>query len=309
MQGVGWAMLLLVTSCYFPENTETVDIEETFSGIKEIELNGRFLEVSYEGRSGEQEVFLSALLELPEDRGYELKYRKSGSKLKIDLEGNGDFSVWNFGINSKGTIMLIGPEEIKLDLNVSSGSVDVMNVHHESMNVKANSGSIRLMGVEVGTGNFTASSGSIRAEAVAGKLQCQVNSGSIRLKDVLGDVDAKASSGSIKMEDVQGRADAKVNSGSIRLSGVKEIGELSASSGNIRVEQSFLGPNSSFHANSGNVRVVTLSNLEDFNYDLSAGSGAVRVGESSGRKNLKVNNNAEHTIKGKVGSGSIRIVN
>lgn len=303
------ACSLLVTSCYSPEKTETKEYEETFSGVKEIEVDGRFLEVSYEGRSGEESVFLSAFLEVPENRGFELKYRKSGSKLKIELVGDSSFSGWNFGTKMDGFITLIGPEEIKLDLTCSSGSVDVMSVQHDQINLKANSGSIKLMGIEVGKGTVSASSGSIRGEGLSGNFTCQVNSGSIRLKDLFGDINAKASSGSVKLEDVQGKVDAKVNSGSIRLSNVKELGEISASSGSIRADNSGFGESSSFQASSGNVKIQTSSNLDDFNFDLKANSGNVKVGNQSGSKSLKIDNNSDHTVKGKVSSGSIRISN
>lgn len=306
-QAVILASSFMATACYFPEKTETKEYEETFSDIKEIEVDGRFLEVSYEGRSGEKNVFLSAFLEVPEDRGFEVKYRKSGSKLKVELVGDTEIVGWNFGTKMDGFITLIGPEEIKLDLKCNSGSVDVMNVSHEQINLKASSGSIKVMGIEVERGNLSASSGSIRGEGLAGKFTCQVNSGSIRLKDMLGDVNAKASSGSVKMEDIQGKVDAKVNSGSIRLNNVTELGEVTASSGNIRVENSGFGPSSSFQANSGSVKIQTSSKLDDFNFDLKAGSGSIKVGDQSGSKSLKIDNNSDHTIKGKVSSGSIMI--
>ncbi|EOZ98357.1 hypothetical protein A33Q_1011 [Indibacter alkaliphilus LW1] len=309
VQAVVMICSLLATACYFPENTEIKEYDETFSGVREIEVDGRFLEVSYEGRSGEKNIYLSAFLEVPEDRGFEVKYRQSGSKLKIELVGNSETIGWNFASKMDGFITLIGPEEIKLDLKCTSGSVDVMNVKHQEINLKANSGSVKLMGVEVETGNFSASSGSIRGEGISGELACKVNSGSIRLKDVLGDVKAKASSGSIKLEDVQGIADAQVNSGSIRLNNVRELGELKASSGSIRAENSGFGSKTAFHANSGSVKIETSSNLEDFDFDLSAGSGSLKVGDKSGSKSLKIDNNSKHTVRGNVGSGSIRISN
>lgn len=308
IQAVVLTCSLLATACYFPENTETKEYEETFSGVKEIEVEGRFLEVSYEGRAGEQNVFLSALLEVPEDRGFEVKYRQSGSKLKIELVGDTEIVGWNFGSKMDGFITLIGPEEMKLDLKCSSGSVDVMNVSHEQVNLKASSGSIKVMGIEVDRGNIAASSGSIRGEGLAGNFDCQVSSGSIRLKDMLGDLTAKASSGSIKLEDIQGKVDVKVSSGSIRMNNVLEMGDISASSGSIRAEQSGFGPGSSFQANSGNIKIQTSSQLDDYNFEMKSGSGSIKVGNQSGSKSLKINNNSDHTVQGKVSSGSIRII-
>ena len=55
LQKFGWILVsgFLLASCFAPEKTVTKDYEETFTDIKEIELDGRFLEVTYEGRSGD----------------------------------------------------------------------------------------------------------------------------------------------------------------------------------------------------------------------------------------------------------------
>ncbi|WP_373493490.1 DUF4097 family beta strand repeat-containing protein, partial [Aquiflexum sp.] len=87
------------------------------------------------------------------------------------------------------------------------------------------------------------------------------------------------------------------------------LGELSVSSGNIRAERSGLGDKTNLNANSGSIRIQTDSDLDQYNYDLSANSGSVKVGGNSSGKKLNISNNASHTIRGKVSSGSIRIEN
>jgi lia operon protein LiaG len=276
----------LLVSCFVPEKTVTKDYEESFSNIKEIELDGRFLEVTYEGRSGDESVFLNAYLEAPESSGMEVRYRKSGSKLKIEVVGE-TMSGWNIGNQTKGYISLTGPENIKLNLNNSSGSMEVMNVSHRTIDLKVNSGSIKAIGLEVDNINLTASSGSIKGEGLTGNVNAQVNSGNISLIDVEGDVESKTSSGSLKLEDIQGLVNAKANSGSMKFISVKELGNLTVTSGSISIQ--------------------TNSNLEDFNFDLSASSGSVKVGEESSGKKLNLDNGSDYTVKGKVSSGRIRI--
>ncbi|MCS4435432.1 DUF4097 family beta strand repeat-containing protein [Aquiflexum gelatinilyticum] len=310
--GLQMGMLLvsgfLLTSCFTSEKTITKDYEETFEGIKEIELDGKFLEVSYEGKSGEAEVYLDGFLEASESSGMEISYRKSGSKLKIEVTGENEIS-WNFSNHTKGYISLTGPEDIELNLTNGSGSIDVLNVVHKNINLKVNSGSIKATSLEVGDIQLNASSGSISGEALTGKINCKVNSGSISLKDVVGNVDAVASSGSLKIEEVKGAVNAQVNSGNIRLVNLEELGELSASSGSIKAENSGLGSNTSLEANSGSISIQTPSDLKAFNFDLKANSGSVSVGEQNSGKELDLDNGASATIRGKVSSGSIKIVN
>ncbi len=300
---------IMLSSCFVPEKTVTRDYEEFFTGIGEIELEGRFLEVSYEGDENAEQVFLNAYLETAESSGMDIKFRKSGSRLKIEVVGDMN-GGWNFGGNQhKGYISLTGPDDIRLNFKSNSGSIDVMHVKNRTIDLKVNSGSIKTMNIEADQINLTASSGSIKGEGFVGNINTQVNSGSINLIEVDGDVEAKGSSGSLKFEKIEGTVNAKVNSGSMRFVEVTGLGDLSVSSGNIRAERSGLSDKTNLNANSGSIRIQTDSDLRDYNYDLSANSGSVRVGESSSGKRLDIGNNAPHTIRGKVSSGSIRIEN
>jgi lia operon protein LiaG len=300
----------LLVSCFAPEKTYTRDFEETFSGIKEIEIDGRFLEISYEGREGDEDVFLNAYLELPESSDLDIKYRKSGSKLKIEVVGEASYSGWNFGKKQlNGFISITGPDHIKLNFVCNSGSIDVMNVNHKNIHLQANSGSIKASEIEVDHIYLKASSGGIKGEGLYGKINCEVNSGAVSLKDVEGDVEAKGSSGALKFENVEGRVDAKVNSGAIKLIKVQELGELNASSGSIKATGSGLGKHTSLTANSGSINIQTNSVLDEFNYDLTASSGSIKVGDRSSGKKLVIDNQSNHTVKGKVTSGSLKISN
>ncbi len=297
---------IFLGGCHPPEKTVIKDYEESFDGITEIEVEGRFLEVSYEGRENDREVYLSGYMEIPESSGMEIRYRKSGSKLKVEVLGE-THSGW--GNQYKGYISLTGPENIKLNVQNNSGTIDILNVVHQEINLKVNSGSIKAQGLEVDRINMRASSGSIKAEDLTGKVTCEVNSGQISLRQVSGDVEAKGSSGSLKFEDVQGRVQAKVNSGSMNFMNVAELGEITVSSGSVKAENSGLGSSTNFKANSGNIRIQTPSDLEAFNYELTANSGSIKVGDHSGKKKLTIRNNADYTITGRVSSGSLKIEN
>ena len=309
MMMIRWIWVVFVVgilnSCYAPEKTASKEYEEKFEGIKQIEVDGRFFEVSYEGREGAKEINLSAYLEYPESSGIDLKYRKSGSKLKIEVVG--DFI--DFGGHTSGYISLIGPEDVRLNFTCNSGAIDVMNVVHESINLQVNSGSIKAMGIQVDDIQLKASSGNITAEGLEGNVKSKVNSGSIFLSEVKGDVDAEASSGNLRFENIFGKVDAQVNSGSIKLDKVTELGNLKITSGNIQATEAGLGQFSRFSGNSGSIKIQTPSDLTAFNFDLSANSGSVKVGDNSSGKEVKIDHGSKTTIEGKVTSGSILIEN
>jgi len=307
----GSALLLglMVSACAVAEKTYTKSYEEQFAGVKEIEIDGRFLEVSYEGRESDQDVFMNAFLEAPENSGLDIKFRKSGSRLKIEVVGQSYSTGFNFGRSHKGFINLIGPEEVKLVISNSSGPMEVMNVRHKVIDLKVSSGNIRASGLEVDDIRIKSSSGSIMGEGLYGKVNCEVSSGSLRLREVVGDVEAKGSSGSMRFEMVEGRVDAKVSSGSIRLNTISELGDLSVSSGSIRAEDVGLGESTRLNASSGNIRIQAHSDLDNFNFNLSAGSGSVKVAENSSGKKLNIDNAAAFTVRGTVGRGSIKIGN
>lgn len=298
----------LLVSCFSPEKTVTKDYEETFIGIKEIVLEGKFLEISYEGNENDSEVFLNGFLEAPESSGMEITYRQTGSTLRIEVVGD-LVNGWNIGNQVTGYISLTGPENIKLNLVNGSGSIDVMHVVHDVIDLKVNSGSIKSLGIMADQINLTASSGSIKGEGLTGIVNAQVNSGSANFLEVDGEINAKASSGSLKFENVDGLVNAQVNSGSIKFINVSQLGELSASSGSIKAENSGLSATTTLKSNSGSINIQTNSDLAAFNYDLSANSGSVKVGENSSSKSLNINNNSDYTITGKASSGSIKIWN
>ncbi|SNS14553.1 DUF4097 and DUF4098 domain-containing protein YvlB [Belliella buryatensis] len=303
-------LAILLFACEVKEPSSVRSYEEQFDDIKEIEVNGRFLEVSYEGNNSTKEVFLNGYLEVPERSSLDIKYRKSGSKLIVEVTGETTaVNFFNFGGSNSGFISLTGPEDIKLNLSNSSGSVDVKYVKHDIIDLKVNSGSIKALAIDVNQINLRASSGSIRGEGLVGNVDAQVNSGSIRLQEVKGDVTGKASSGSFRAEDVDGTVHAKVNSGSIKLEQVKYLGELSVSSGGITANQSGLSEFTKLQSNSGSIKIQTNTDLTVFNYELSANSGSVTVGEEKSTKKLEIDNGSAHTIRGKSSSGSIKITN
>ncbi len=136
-------LALVLNGCGYSQNAVVSDIEEVFQGVREIEVQGGPLEVTYEGDPQATEVFLNAYLESFGKNNYEITYRKEGDKLLVKWEKHGGFGGW--GINhSKGFISLKGPENILLDMKSGSGSLYVKGVDHEQLNLSTGSGQIDI---------------------------------------------------------------------------------------------------------------------------------------------------------------------
>ena len=74
--------LIAFSSC--EEELEVMQrIDEEFSGIQRIEIESSFMEVNYEGRSGQTTVVLDGLLESSRSGNYNIEYKQEGNTLFI----------------------------------------------------------------------------------------------------------------------------------------------------------------------------------------------------------------------------------
>ncbi|WP_194775622.1 DUF4097 family beta strand repeat-containing protein [Pararhodonellum marinum] len=298
--------VLILPACSYSQMNVVSDIEESFDGVEAIVVNGRFLEVSYEGSPRATEVFLSAYLESNGEGGPEIIYKRDGNLLKVEVTpSNGGWGNYR----NSGYISLVGPETVRLDLNTSSGRVEVSNVLHDEIKLKASSGKINLNNIQANEIQFSASSGSISGSNLIGQVKGKVSSGKISLNGVEGSVDVTSSSGRIELNQIEGVAHCNASSGSISLEQVEELGKIKVSSGSVKAINSGLGANTDLHGSSGSFRINTFSNLSDLNFRLNASSGGLTVGQSKGRKSLVINNGSDITVRGNTSSGSIRIEN
>jgi lia operon protein LiaG len=302
-------VFLVLFSCHQKRgNVITQEFDDNFSGIEIIEIQGAFIEVFYQGMDDLVDVNLKGYIESSEKMGLKVNYRQSGNKLKITVENQSTFSFFE-NLTKEGFISLKGPKHMKLDIESNSGSVDVQSVNHEKIHLQVNSGAIQVKDLDVREIVLNASSGKISGEDLVGRLNVKVNSGMISLTNVRGDVNAEASSGMMTFDQVNGLLNAKANSGMIKMNNVQELGVIELSSGSAKAVESGLGVNTQFKANSGLIKIQTFSELKDYNFELRANSGSVKLGNQKSGNELSVKNGSKHTVYGKVSSGSIKIYN
>lgn len=280
-------------------------INEEFVGINKVEIESGFLDVIYQGDPSMTTIQLDALLESNRSGRYQIEYREEEDKLVIELDQKNIVSSGR----SRGHIYLRGPVEMELDVEVGSGKATISHVQGDLMDLEAGSGSLIAQDLIANYIDLRAGSGKLSLINSEGNTKIEIGSGQVDVSNLLGNLLLNGSSGNYKVENVEGMLHAKLNSGSMDLSGIGQIGKLEVSSGRINAVNSGLSSESKFNASSGIIRIQTFSSLNGFNYDLSAGSGKVTVGDSSSSGNLTIDNGSPYTVYGVVSSGNIEIRN
>jgi DUF4097 and DUF4098 domain-containing protein YvlB len=303
---MGFFALLSFNSCLDNNLSVVSEIRQDFSNITEIEVEGVFLDVSYEGKSGQQDVSLDALLRANSDSRFAIEFEVDGTSLIVrTVKKSGKLGNYR----SEGFIRLTGPELMEVNLSAGSGTLVAGNIVGTAHRFLASSGNIQLSDIAGDDIYIYNSSGIASGVDLTGNLGVVISSGRIDLQRVDGNVEAEASSGGINLTDVNGQVNTVVSSGKIEMLRVLTIGKGHLSSGQLRATASGLGPNTNLKASSGNIFVQTGSNLRDYNFNITAGSGFVRVGDSQSSGSLVINNGSSFTVRGEVGSGKIEIVN
>src|SRR5690606_24259387 len=93
-----------------------------------------------------------------------------------------------------------------------------------------------------------------------------------------------------EISEVEGVVNGSLSSGSISLDEISELGNLTISSGKITATKAGLGEHTRFRGSSGSFTIQTDDNLDDVNFDLSASSGSLEVGNTKTGKKLNIDN-------------------
>ncbi|MCH7398998.1 DUF4097 domain-containing protein [Belliella sp. DSM 107340] len=300
-------LMMSNTSELYAQMQVLVDTKKSFEAINRLEISSSSLEVEYIGDPNMSVVSVEAYLESTQD-GQDIVFVTLGEVLKISYQQNGLRNT-SWGSNqTKGHIKIKGPENIQLSMNGGSGKIKINRVSSELTSLKVGSGHLEVANIR---GNLETSAGSGRVDIsdVNGYIKLSMGSGTANLSDLFGDADVSFSSGSFKANNVEGLLSLSVSSGNAKLSNVAQIGNVSISSGSVKAEKSGLSAMTNLKASSGSIKIYTDSNLNDYNYNLKATSGSLRVGDQRKGKTLQINNGSPNMVNGSVSSGSISIEN
>ncbi|HSF53041.1 MAG TPA: DUF4097 family beta strand repeat-containing protein [Algoriphagus sp.] len=295
--------LLLVSSAAFAQNV-IVDSKKSYPGVKKIEVESGWLNVTFKGGSS-SEVNVEAYLESNDD-DQDIIFVTVGDVLKITHTKKQNNYNWNS--KNKGYINITGPETIALELKGSSGNISVENVKNENTSLRVSSGKLSATNI-AGNLSMRASSGNLEVSNLEGNLNAGVTSGSANLNSIKGNVDYESTSGSLEANDITGEINVGLTSGNAKLNNIGKLGSIRFTSGNIRANNAGLGENTNFNGTSGNFNIQTPSNLKEFNFSLKASSGNLKVGGINTGKTLEIENGSGPWVRGNISSGNITIVN
>lgn len=295
--------LMVLSMAAFAQNV-IVDTNKSYPGIKKIEVESGWLNVSYKGGTG-TDVNVEAYLE-SNDVDQDIVFVTVGDVLKITHAKKQNNYNWNS--KNKGHIHITGPETIALELRGSSGKIAVENVKNENTVLKVSSGSLSATNLE-GNLSVRASSGNLEITNIAGNVDAGVTSGNASFNSIKGDVDYESTSGSLDANDITGEINVTLTSGNAKMNNIGKLGSLRFTSGNVRANNAGLGENTEFNGTSGNFNIQTSSNLKEFNFSLKASSGNLKVGNTNTGKSLEMENGSGPWVRGSISSGNITIVN
>jgi len=224
--------------------------------------------------------------------------------IKVYCPGGNSSSAIDFGSNKlksvdltagSGGILLQGISADRIGVNTSSGNIRVESAYYQSAAAHTNSGNITFSGTgDNASLKLSATSGIIRADASGcSAVELDTKSGNITVSgqtNADAEINAKANSGLIDV-DVTAWASlsTEIVSGSITATGYPH-GTTSAKAG------------------SGNVKMKLGGNEGDFSYDVSTGSGLIRIGGNRiGSPAINTKNASENSIYARTSSGNVII--
>lgn len=280
-------------------------VDETFSDIDEVEVEGRSANVKIVGKNTDKVRLTGEIQADDDDDDYKIRYEKDGDVLKVWIEKPNKSWSWSWGSN-KGESFIRLEVPVKTEVNVenSSGNVQVENID-ESVTVEASSGNVDIKDVK-GRLRAEASSGNVYISDVKGNVTSETSSGRQTISDIDGDLESKASSGSIRVSEVKGRMELETSSGEIKLDDVKGKLKAKSTSGGISGSEVALTGDSEFKSTSGSIRIDLSNDIEEVDFDLHGSSGSLKAGSSQGKGDLVINNRGKIKVYGKSSSGSQR---
>ena len=295
--------LTVMSMAAFAQNV-LVDSKKAYSGIRQIEIESGWLNVTYKG-SAASEVNVEAYLE-SNNSDQDIIFVTVGDVLKISHARKQNNYNWN--TKNKGYLNITGPEGIALDVRGSSGNVIVENVSNDNTSLRVSSGNITATHI-TGDLSISATSGNLTGDGVSGNVSSGLTSGNGNFYRVKGNLNYESTSGSLDADGVDGEINVKLTSGNAKINNAGPLGTLQFTSGNMRATNVGLGPNTKFSGTSGNFRVQTSSDLKSYNFSLKASSGNLKVGSVNTGKSLEIDNGSPNWIRGNISSGNITIEN
>jgi hypothetical protein len=271
----------------------------SFSGIDKLTIEGAFFEVDISGSSTaaiEAEFTFPARLR---DRGVNVLHETKGSELRVWVEKK---AISIMAPPRRGPRMRFTvPVATLVNVKNSSGSVAVKGLEADGLNLEVSSGSLQIDNCRSNL-SATSSSGKIKVEACTGDKTLRASSGSITVLDSSGDIEAESSSGRQSYEKIEGSIATQSSSGGIAIRDTAGRLDLKSNSGRLSGTGVTITGDSSFETSSGSIEFDFTNSGSDFTFELRSSSGTISAGGTRA-KGTVVTGSGKILIKGKSSSG------
>lgn len=277
------AVLLLVSFSGVSQNI-LAKAELEAENVEEVRIDGSFVDVYV--NTGDRVYFKGEITGSGDEGDYRFETDIVGKTLVIRVDRKTNRSWRNYRIN-ESRIDLTITDGVKLDIDNSSGDINVANLRASSSNIEATSGDITLRSI-VANLNVETSSGDIDIDGLTGDSEIESTSGDQEIYNSRGNIETRASSGDITVSGFNGKIEIQATSGDVDVR--KGVGALKirTSSGEIDGYGIEANDNCYFDATSGNIEIDFINDLDELSFDLTATSGDLEVGNRSGEKRLVI---------------------
>lgn len=296
-------ILILITAIYSLQATSQsimAQAELEAENIDEVRVDGSFVDV-YVNKG--DKVYFKGVIEGNGDKGdYRFDTDISGSTLIIKVVYTKNKYNWRDRKITKSRIDITITDGIRLDIDNSSGDVNVANLRASESKIEASSGNVTLKSI-IANLDVETSSGDIEIDGLVGDSEIESTSGEQDITDVRGSLEAQASSGDITITNFKGDLDLEATSGDIDLRGGEGELDVRTTSGEIDGDDITLTGDANFDASSGNIEIDFTNDLNDLSFFLTATSGDLEVGSRSGEKRLIIDRGG-YKVEGVTSSGN-----
>lgn len=277
------AILFLGSFSGLAQNT-LAKAELEAENVDEVRIEGSFVDVYV--NTGDKVYFKGIITGNGDEGDYRFETDIVGKTLVIRVDRKTNRSWRNYRIN-ESRIDLTITDGVKLDIDNSSGDVNVANLRASESRIEASSGDITLRSI-VANLEVETSSGDIDIDGLTGDSEIESTSGDQEIYNSRGNIETRASSGDITVSGFNGKIEIQATSGDVDVR--KGVGALKirTSSGEIDGYGIEVNDNCYFDATSGNIEIDFVNDLDELSFDLTATSGDLEVGNRSGEKRLVI---------------------
>ncbi len=298
MKKIIFTLAIAISISAFSQNI-LAKAELEAENVDEVRIEGSFVDIFV--NKGERVYFKGKITGSGDEGDYRFETDIVGKTLVIRVERQRDRSWKNYRI-TESRIDLTIVDGVKLDIDNSSGDVNVANLRASTSKIEASSGDITLRSI-IANLEVETSSGDIDIDGLTGDSEIESTSGDQDIYNSKGDIETRASSGDITISGFKGEIEVQATSGDVEIR--KGVGSIRArtSSGNIDGYGIELNDNCYFDATSGDIEIDFINDLNDLSFDLTATSGDLEVGNRSGEKRMVIDRGGIK-ISGTTSSGS-----